>query len=99
MGPWIELQLVPYACPALRNLEDYQVGLTVLEDYLEHNPYCLACLLVILCENIQNSGVPMRYKQHKQIHNITYNYVFKTISTCNVSLLPIITYYYCFYSF
>ena len=41
----------------------------------------------------------MRYMQHKQIHNITYNYVFKTIITCNVSLLPIITYYYCFYSF
>ena len=39
MAPWFELQLLPYAFPGLRNLEDYLAGPTVLEDYLE--PYCL----------------------------------------------------------
>ena len=56
MGPWFELQLLPYAFPALRNLEDYQAGLTVLEGYLEpyclDHSYCLACLHVFVCIHV-----------------------------------------------
>ena len=71
MGPWFELQLLPYAFPALRNLEDYLAGLTVLEDYLEpyclDHPYCLVCLHVFLCIHVYKSGSKVRSNQFSAV--------------------------------
>ena len=72
MGTWIKLQPLPNAFPqaALRTQEDYPAGLTVLEEYVEllclDHPYCLACLHVFLCINVENSGSRLRSKSlHK----------------------------------
>ena len=84
MGPWIELQPLPYAFPALRSQEDYPAGLTVLEDYVEclrlDHPYYLACLHVFLCINVGNSGSRSRSNALNAVQTYSQYYVLLRIS-------------------